>query len=150
MKQDNSRYWVNVVSHEHVKTGIELGIVQSCHGKASPLKRMHPGDWLVHYSPKEAFMGTESCQMFTSIGQIPDEEIYQFDMGGGFVPWRRRVRYVDSVPLAIVNLLEDLSFTKGKGRYWGGSFRYGFFEMQEQDFKLIYSEMTGCPASEVK
>lgn len=111
---------------------------------------MKQGDWIAHYSPKEMFMGKEPCQKFTSIGQIADEEIYQFDMGGGFIPWRRRVRYVDSEPLAIAGLLEELSFTQGRGPRWGAMFRYGFFEMQENDFKLIYSAMTGIPIREVQ
>ena len=139
------RYWVNVVSHEHVKRGIQAGITQSCHGKSAPLKRMHQGDWIVHYSPKDEFQGTEPCRKFTSIGQVADDEVYQFDMGGGFIPWRRNIKYLDGEPFPIINLLDQLSFTKDKGRSWGMAFRYGFFEMKEEDFKLIYAGMMGRP-----
>lgn len=137
------RYWVNVVSHDHVKNGIKEGITQSCHGKSTPLKRMSAGDWIVHYSPKEKFQEKEPCQKFTSIGQIADEDIYEFDMGGGFVPWRRNINYLDGEPTPIVNLLDELSFTKDKGRSWGMIFRYGFFEMKKEDFLLIFEKMVG-------
>lgn len=121
------------------------GITQSCHGKSAPLKRMHSGDWIVHYSPKEAFQGHTPCQKFTSIGQVADGDVYQFDMGGGFVPWRRNINYLESKPFPIIGLLDQLSFTKEKGRSWGMAFRYGFFEMKEEDFKLIYDGMVGKP-----
>lgn len=139
----NTRYWVNVVSHEHVKTGVIAGITQSCHGKAGPLKRMHPNDWIVHYSPKESFQGKDPCQKFTSLGFVADDSIYEFDMGGGFVPWRRKIRYLDVKPVPIAPLLGDLSFTRDRGKNWGMMFRYGFFEMKEEDFKLLHREMVG-------
>jgi hypothetical protein len=145
MSQTNTRrhYWINVVSHDHVKKGIEAGITQSCHGKCAPLKRMQPGDWVVQYSPKEEFQSKKPCQKFTAIGQVVDKALYQYDMGGGFNPWRRDIDYLVSTPLPISSLLDQLSFTKEKGKYWGMVFRYGFFEAQETDFKLIYEGMIG-------
>lgn len=143
--ENKVRYWVNVVSFEHVRNGVKAGITQSCHGKSAPLKRMKEGDWIVHYSPKEQFMGKEPCQKFTSIGQVCDNDVYLFDMGGGFVPWRRNISYLDCQPAPIAPLRETLSFTKDKGSHWGMIFRYGFFEMTESDFKNIYFEMVGMP-----
>ncbi len=140
---DSTRFWVNVVSFEHVRNGVKAGITQSCHGKSSPLKRMAEGDWIVHYSPKETFQGNKPCQKFTSIGQVADSEVYQFDMGGGFIPWRRNINYLDCEPIPIAGLLEDLTFTQGKERSWGMVFRYGFFEMKRQDFTILYKDMVG-------
>ncbi|SFE62120.1 EVE domain-containing protein [Chitinophaga sp. CF118] len=40
----DTKYWIIVASKDHVKTGITEGIVQTCHGKASPLKRMRKDD----------------------------------------------------------------------------------------------------------
>ncbi len=143
--ENKVRYWVNVVSYEHVRNGVKAGITQSCHGKSAPLKRMREGDWIVHYSPKEMFMGKEPCQKFTSIGQVSDDDVYLFDMGGGFVPWRRNISYLDCRSVPITPLLDTLSFTKDKGKHWGMIFRYGFFEMTEDDLKNIYFEMVGMP-----
>jgi len=138
------RFWINVVSYEHVLKGVEWGIIQSCHGKSTPLKRMSQGDWVIHYSPKDALGGKIPCQKFTSIGQISDEEVYEYDMGGGFVPWRRNVKYLQSYPCSIVPMLEELSFTKGRTS-WGYMFRLGFFEITETDFKEIFWKMVGIP-----
>ena len=140
-----TRYWINVVSYEHVRNGVKAGITQSCHGKSAPLRRMAQGDWIIHYSPKESFGGKEPCQKFTSIGQVVNEEVYEFDMGGGFIPWRRDIIYLDSEPFPIITLLDQLSFTEDKGRNWGMMFRFGFFEIKEEDFKLIYKGMMGKP-----
>jgi len=38
MKQ---RFWIGVVSEEHVKIGEKDGFAQLCHGKYAPLKRMN-------------------------------------------------------------------------------------------------------------
>src|SRR5262245_52247856 len=100
------KFWVNVVSHEHVKNGVIAGITQSCHGKSAPLKRMLCKDWIVHYSPKNEFLGKDPCRKFTSIGQVADGDVYQYDMGGGFVPWRRDINYLSSEPLPILDLLD--------------------------------------------
>lgn len=140
---ETAKFWVNVVSLEHVQTGVEQAITQSCHGKSSSLKKMSKDDWIVHYSAKEAFQGTKACQKFTSIGQVADHDVYQYDMGGGFVPWRRKINYLDCKAVPIAGLLEDLSFTKGKERSWGMVFRYGFLEMKMQDFLILYREMLG-------
>ncbi len=40
MKTRGIKYWIIVASKDHVKTGIEEGIAQACHGKVSPLKNV--------------------------------------------------------------------------------------------------------------
>ena len=47
------------------------------------------------------------CQKLTYIGQIADDEIYWYDMGGSFIPWRRNVNYLFSEPYSIVPILEQ-------------------------------------------
>ena len=46
------RYWIGVVSRDHVMTGVAGGFAQVGHGKSAPLRRMSAGDWLIYYSPK--------------------------------------------------------------------------------------------------
>jgi hypothetical protein len=46
-----SRNWLAVASAEHVEIGRSAGFMQVCHGKASPLRRVQPGDRVVDYSP---------------------------------------------------------------------------------------------------
>lgn len=133
------KYWIGVVSKDHVMRGIDLGIAQIGHGKRTGLARMHAGDGFVYYSPKESLSSTAPLQVFTAIGMIADSEIWQADEGN-FQPWRRKVTYVKSQDAPIRPLLESLSFTKGKTN-WGYSFRYGLIEITEDDFNTIAAAM---------
>ena len=54
-----TRFWIGVVSKEHVLRGVEGGFCQVCHGKKVPLNRMKKGDYLLYYSPKYQLNGQE-------------------------------------------------------------------------------------------
>lgn len=133
------KYWIGVVSKQHVMRGVQHGIAQIGHGKRSGLARMHAGDGFVYYSPKVSMDSNEILQAFTAIGHITDDEIWQADEGE-FRPWRRRVSYADSIEAPIRPLLDVLSFTKNKAN-WGYAFRYGLVEITEADFALIAKAM---------
>lgn len=133
------KYWMGVVSKEHVIRGVKLGIAQIGHGKRNGLVRIKAGDGFVYYSPKENLAGSAPLQAFTAIGTISDDEIWQADEGD-FKPWRRRVAYRKSVDAPIHPLLDKLSFTAGKPN-WGYSFRYGLVEMTKEDFEAIAMAM---------
>lgn len=133
--------WIAVASKNHVKVGIKDGFAQACHGKAQPLKRMKTGDGIVYYSPKIEFESNQPCQEFTAIGEIKDDKVYQFDMGGGFTPFRRNVEYKKSAKsVPIKSLLHKLSFIEDKKR-WGYKFRFGLFEIPTSDYDLIGKSM---------
>jgi hypothetical protein len=135
-----ARYWLIVASKNHVMNGVSWGIAQANHGKAAPLKKMQVGDGVLYYSPKVEFEGNEKLQAFTAIGEVIGETVYQFDMGGGFVPFRRDVKYTDCVDVPIQPLIPALTFIKDKTS-WGYMFRFGFFEIPKVDFDLIASQM---------
>jgi len=135
-----AKYWMGVVSRQHVLKGIKSGIAQVCHGKQNSLKRMKPGDWIIYYSPTEVFKQKEACRKFTAIGQIKDKEPYQFKMSDDFIPWRRDVNYIKNKEVEIEPLIDKLSFIKNK-THWGYIFRFGLFEIPFNDFKLIASKM---------
>lgn len=40
----STRYWIGVVSKNHVLRGVEGGFAQVGHGKGAPLRRMAPGE----------------------------------------------------------------------------------------------------------
>ena len=82
--------WLGVVSAEHVRRGVAGGFAQVGHGKRAPLARMHQGDTLVYYSPRERRDDTASLRHFTAIGIVADETIWQVDEGD-FKPFRRKV-----------------------------------------------------------
>jgi hypothetical protein len=132
--------WVNTISRDHVQAGVEGGFTQAGHGRASRLKRLGAGDWLVFYSSKTSVEGGERLQAFTAMGQIADDELYQVEMAPGFVPWRRNVNFVDCVETPIAPLIDSLSFINDKKR-WGYVFRFGLFEIPQRDFELIKRAM---------
>ena len=137
---EQSRYWVGVVSASHIKSGVKGGFAQLCHGKSAPLKRMHPGDWLIYYSPRVDMAQTEPLQAFTAIGQVADDWIYEFAMSDSFVPFRRNISYLPCKEVKIASLLDQLSFTRGT-KNWGYRFRTGHFEIGRDDFLMIAGAM---------
>ena len=139
-KSGKTRYWVNVVSREHVLRGVAGGFTQADHGKPTRLKRMAKGDRIVFYSPRTEFEGGEPLQAFTAIGEVVDDAPYQVEVSEDFKPWRRNVRFDTTGEAAIRPLLERLEFIPDK-KSWGIVFRRGFFEIAERDFTVIEAAM---------
>lgn len=137
------RNWVAVASEEHALRGCAdsaHGFMQVCHGKCAPLKRLRPGDRVVYYAPTRTMGGKDKVQAFVSAGLVQPGCPYAFDMGGGFVPYRRDVAYVPARPAAIVPLLDQLEFVEDRQR-WGYKFRFGLFEVGDADMRKILQAM---------
>jgi EVE domain len=134
-----TRYWLGVVSREHVRRGVQLGIAQVNHGRRAPLQRMQPGDGLVYYSPRERIRDGAEVKAFTAIGTIDDSEPWQADEGD-FQPWRRAVTYDTTAREAPVRGL-PLELTSAPD--WGVRLRGGLLELSRHDFDLIADAMTG-------
>ena len=134
------RNWIAIASAEHVARGRSAGFMQVCHGKGAPLRRLSAGDCVVYYSPTMSFGGKDRCQSFTAIGAVCPREPYQFDMGGGFIPFRRDVVWQDAHQASILPLLDQLDFTKGK-RNWGYAFRFGLLSISAHDMACIAGAM---------
>jgi hypothetical protein len=134
------KYWINVVSKDHIARGIAGGFMQANHGKVSGLKRLKAGDWIAVYSPKTAYQGGDPLQAFTAIGQVADDELYQSEVAPDFIPWRRNLTYYDCTEMSIKPLIDDLSFIQDK-THWGYRFRFGLFEIPEADFSRIKDDV---------
>lgn len=139
-KMENQKYWIAVVTKDHTEMGVTGGFIQVCHGKQRPLKRMQTNDWVIVYSPNLTMDGKIKCQAFTAIGQVIDEVIYQVQMTPTFNPFRRNIKFYKCNEMSIFPLISKLDFIKNKSR-WGFPFRFGFFEINENDFNLIHSKM---------
>jgi hypothetical protein len=139
-----SRNWLAVASAEHVEIGRSAGFMQVCHGKASPLRRVQPGDRVVYYSPNRlytpshALRGKDRLQAFTAIGTVRGA-LYQADMGFGFQPFRRDVAWHDAQPAPLAALQEELAFTQEKN--WGYRLRQGLVEISDADMTIIAAAM---------
>ncbi|MFL5859254.1 MAG: EVE domain-containing protein [Solirubrobacteraceae bacterium] len=134
------KHWVNTISRDHARRGVEGGFTQAGHGKASGLKRLRAGDGLVFYSAKTSLHNGEPLQAFTAIGRVTDDLLYQVEVTPEFRPWRRNVQFGTCVETPIKPLIDDLSFIKDKKR-WGYAFRFGLFEIPQDDFTLIERAM---------
>ncbi len=135
------RYWIGVVSKDHVLNGIKDGIMQIGHGKRAPLARLKKNDWIIYYSPVHMFADKNPLQSFTAMGQVTDDEIYQEPIRDDFIPYRRRVTYIQVIDTPIRPLIEKLSFIKSK-KSWGYVFRLGLAEIPKKDFVLLKNEMS--------
>lgn len=130
--------WLGVVSADHVRRGVSLGIAQLGHGKRSGLARLRRGDWLIYYSPKTSMRDGEPLKQFTAIGEVVDDEIWQADEGS-FQPFRRHIRYLrDARPVAVADL--DLDLTSQPN--WGYQLRRGLIPLSERDLATVREAMT--------
>lgn len=120
------KYWLGVVSKEHVLKGKSENIAQVCHGKKEPLGKLKKGDWLIYYSPGE-IMGCSNLQAFTAVGIVADDHIYQFKMSE------------NSKDVLISQIKTQLGFTQNKN--WGYNLRRGLVELTKDDFFIITTAM---------
>ncbi len=134
------KFWIGVVSRQHVLRGAAGGFAQVCHGKAGPLRSMREGDWLAYYSPAEEMGEPGNCRRFTAIGRVRAGEPYPFDMGNGFIPYRRNIDFQPAKEADIRPLIADLSFILNK-KSWGYPFRRGCFAVPREDFARIAEAM---------
>lgn len=142
--------WIAVACAQHARRGSAIpqqGFMQVCHGKCAPLKRVHPGDRVVYYAPTVTMGGKDRLQNFVSIGIVMPGEPYAFDMGEGFVPFRRDVAYVSAKDASILPLLDRLEFVDDRTR-WGYKFRFGLFSISDADMCVIAKAMQVDPQGE--
>ncbi len=132
------KYWLGVVSKEHVLIGKNEGIAQVCHGKRAPLARIKKDDWLVYYSPGKT-MGKSDLQAFTAIGTVPDDHVFQFKMFEDFIPYRRKIEYIQAREVLLSSIKPKLKFTQEKN--WGYQLRRGLVELSKEDFMTIAKSM---------
>jgi len=135
-----TRNWIGVASADHVRRGRQWGIMQLCHGKASPLRRIEPGDRIAYYSPTIVFRGKEKCRAFTALGIVRAGVPYQVEMAPGFCPFRRDVEWLETKDAPIAPLLGSLEFSSGH-RNWGYQLRFGVFEISGRDMEFIARSM---------
>jgi EVE domain len=132
--------WIAVASAEHVRIGRAQGFMQVCHGKATPLRRLAPGDRVAYYSPTESFGGKDRLQAFTAIGVVAPGLPYQAEMRGGVCVFRRDVRWSEAIETPVRPLLGSLSFARDN-RSWGYQLRFGLFQIEDEDMRIIASAM---------
>jgi hypothetical protein len=71
---------------------------------------------------------------------VDDDEPVQVEQSPGFLPWRRRVRWLQKDEAPIRPLIPRLAFIDNK-QAWGAKFRFGFLEIPLDDARLLAREM---------
>jgi hypothetical protein len=140
---DRRRHWIAIASAAHARLGRDhrpLGFMQVGHGKRAPLARIAPSDCVACYAPATAYGGNDRLQSFVSIGIVQPGEAYAVDMGNGFVPWRRDVRYARAHEAPIAPLIDAFHFVDDPKR-WGAKFRFGLIGIDAHDMRLIARAM---------
>lgn len=140
MEETSKNYWIGVISRAHAQLGVKGGFIQLNHGKKAPLQRLHVGDYIIIYSPRDAYPDGNVLQHFTAIGRIMAGDIYQVEMKPDFKPYRLDVGFMKCHETPIKPLIDSLSFIKNKIR-WSAAFRFGHIKIPEQDFKIIADAM---------
>lgn len=134
------RFWIGVVSRDHVRAAVAGGFIQLGHGKRGPVEGLAPGDWIALYSPRTGLRSGEPVQAFTAIGRVREGEPYEFDQSTEFRPIRRDVAYLSSREAPIRPLLPSLTFLQDRPN-WGLIFRRPVFSVSREDFERIAHAM---------
>lgn len=135
--------WIAVACAAHARRGCatpDAGYMQVCHGKAAPLRRVKAGDRVAYYAPTVTMGGSDKLQAFVSLGLVKPGDPYAFDMGGGFVPFRKDVAYLPAREAPIAPLLDHFEFVQDRAR-WGYAFRFGLVAVSDHDMRLIAQAM---------
>ena len=136
----SKNYWIGVISKAHAQLGVNGGFIQLNHGKKPPLQKMHAGDYIVIYSPRETYPDGGVLQHFTAVGRIMSGDIYQVEMATDFKPYRLDVEFLRCHATPIKPLIQNLSFIRNKTK-WGAAFRFGHLKIPAEDFKIIAKAM---------
>jgi hypothetical protein len=104
------------------------------------LRRIAPASRVACYSPTESFRGRDQLQRFTAFGIVLEEDIFQVDLGSGFRPYRRRVRYVHACETSIHVLNGDPDFAFAEPE-WGERLRLGLLRVDGDSMDAIARAM---------
>jgi len=130
--------WLGVVSAEHVRRGVSLGIAQIGHGKRTGVARIREGETLVYYSPVDRLVDSAPLRQLTAIGTVADDVIWPADEDG-FTPFRRRVRYETAHPESPNQVKRLLSLTSAPN--WGYQLRRGLVALGADDVAVLRAAM---------
>ncbi|WP_163136755.1 EVE domain-containing protein [Bacillus subtilis] len=136
----NTNYWIGVVSEQHVLKGTAGGFAQLCHGKKAPLAKMKEGDWLIYYSPRDAYPDGKLLRSFTAIGKVKSGNIYPYQMAPNFIPYRLDIDYYPCHKIGFYDIKSKLEFVQ-ETKHLGFLFRRGHFEISKKDFLTIAQAM---------
>ena len=134
------KYWINVLSRDHVLAGLTEGFTQASQDKAANLHLLRKGDLVFFYSPGTLFRAGEILQAFTAVARVTDDAPYQVELSARVRPWRVKATSLACTEAPIEPLIPQLSFIEDKVN-WGTSLPRGLFQVGEGDARRIAEAM---------
>ncbi len=141
---DPRHYFIAVAPRERVTAAATAGYIEISQGRAAPLARMHEGDVVLFYSPREAATGGPALQQFTAMAEVGPGGVFEGEPRHTVAerPFRRSGKFRPVHAAPIRPLLDALDFIRDK-RHWGVALRHGFVQISASDFRHIAHAM-GC------
>lgn len=136
---EESRFWVHIVSLDHVRQSVAGAFIQSSQGEKDRLAALSRRDYVVFYSPRTKFRKGKPLQEFSALGMVEDGEPYRVQGGQGDL-WQCHMTYLDAQPVSLQSLVDDLAFIPDKER-WELPYSRGLFEIEQGDFLNIARAM---------
>ncbi|WP_424968040.1 EVE domain-containing protein [Dinoroseobacter sp. S375] len=145
-----ARYWIGLAERDSVHAAVANGVCVFSGGKASPVRKLEPGDGILYYSPHES-AGGAVLECFTAVGEVVDDAPWtqnwtQICAGGPYLSqgaahqsgltWVRRCDYDAVGEVSVRPLLSELRFV-AQPRHWGRTFHRGQMEIGAADFFRI-------------
>lgn len=132
------KYWIRVLSKDHVVAAMTGGFTQANHDKAATLHLLRKEDLIFFYSPGTLFRAGEILQAFTAVARVTDEAPYQAEPAASV--WRRNATPLACEEAPIEPLIPHLDFIEDKAN-WGLSLPRGMFEIGDDDARRIAAAM---------
>lgn len=101
---------------------------------------MKEGDWLIYYSPRDAYPDGKLLRSFTAIGKVKSGNIYPYQMAPNFIPYRLDIDYYPCHKIGFYDIKSKLEFVQ-ETKHLGFLFRRGHFEISKNDFLTIAQAM---------
>jgi EVE domain-containing protein len=136
---DDTRFWINIVSLDHVRKSVAGGFLQSSRGEKEGLDVVSRGDYVLFYSPRTQFRQGKPLQQFTALGMVQDGEPYRVTSGTSN-SWQYHMEFSDAEPTLLEPLVSDLAFIPDKEK-WGLPYNKGLFQIERDDFVRIVQAM---------
>nr|WGD71179.1 EVE domain-containing protein [Bacillus subtilis] len=137
----NTNYWIGVVSEQRcIKRCLPVVLHSCAMEKKAPLAKMKEGDWLIYYSPRDAYPDGKLPRSFTAIGKVKSGNIYPYQMAPNFIPYRLDIDYYPCHKIGFYDIKSKLEFVQ-ETKHLGFLFRRGHFEISKNDFLTIAQAM---------
>ncbi len=132
------KYWILVISKDHVLTGVEAGVIRA---KPAELHLLRKGDLVFFYSPGTLFRAGEILQAFTAVARVTGDAPHQVETGATAHAWHLEATFLACEETPIESLIPQLDFIQDTANL-AGFLPRGMFAIDGEDATRIADAMT--------